>query len=71
MKTTAHTGATTGASPAAPSAGGDAGVPASAVTVDVIETDDLFRGRRELLIRHAGNLYRLRITQNDKLILTK
>jgi len=71
MKTTAHTGATTGASPAATSAGGDAGVPASAVTVDVIETDDLFRGRRELLIRHAGNLYRLRITQNDKLILTK
>jgi hemin uptake protein HemP len=38
---------------------------------DVIATSTLFGGRRELLIEHAGCLYRLRITQNNKLILTK
>ncbi|MHC2103722.1 hemin uptake protein HemP [Methylobacterium sp. CM6246] len=31
----------------------------------------LLQGRRELVIRHAGQRYRLRITANDKLILTK
>jgi len=31
----------------------------------------LFGGGRELLIEHAGCWYRLRITQNNKLILTK
>lgn len=30
----------------------------------------LFAGRREIEIEHAGRIYRLRITQNDKLILT-
>jgi len=29
------------------------------------------RGRRELMIVHGDQEYRLRITQNDKLILTK
>jgi hemin uptake protein HemP len=29
------------------------------------------RGTRELTIVHAGEEYRLRITRNDKLILTK
>ncbi|WP_407518809.1 hemin uptake protein HemP [Methylobacterium oryzisoli] len=28
-------------------------------------------GRREVIILHAGERYRLRITANDKLILTK
>lgn len=32
---------------------------------------DLLRGRPELLIEHAGALYRLRLTRNGKLILTK
>lgn len=32
---------------------------------------DLFRGRREVVIVHAGQEYRLRITRADKLILTK
>jgi len=32
---------------------------------------DLFGTRRELLIEHAGCVYRLRITQHNKLILTK
>jgi hemin uptake protein HemP len=32
---------------------------------------DLFRGRREVVILHAGHEYVLRITKADKLILTK
>lgn len=32
---------------------------------------DLFRGGREIVILHANGEYRLRITRNDKLILTK
>ncbi|MEJ2611926.1 MAG: hemin uptake protein HemP [Candidatus Thiodiazotropha sp.] len=35
------------------------------------DTHELFQGRQELLIQHAGQLYRLRITRQNKLILTK
>ena len=35
------------------------------------ESRDLMRGGREVLIRHAGQVYRLRHTRNDKLILVK
>ncbi|MEH3148411.1 MAG: hemin uptake protein HemP [Methylobacterium frigidaeris] len=38
---------------------------------DPVESARLMRGRRELTILHAGERYRLRITANDKLILTK
>ena len=31
----------------------------------------LFCGQQEILIEHAGHSYRLRITRQDKLILTK
>jgi hemin uptake protein HemP len=31
----------------------------------------LFQGRREIIIVHHGQEYRLRITRADKLILTK
>lgn len=31
----------------------------------------LLQGRREIVILHAGSLYRLRVTANNKLILTK
>ena len=41
------------------------------VQQNVLCTDELFRGTQQLLIEHAGALYRLRITQNNKLILTK
>ena len=34
-------------------------------------SEDLFAGRRELLIKHASESYRLRITNQGKLILTK
>jgi hemin uptake protein HemP len=37
----------------------------------IVAAAELFEGRREILIRHAGSLYRLRITQTNKLILTK
>lgn len=33
--------------------------------------DHLFQGRQEVLIAHKGETYRLRITKNGKLILTK
>jgi hemin uptake protein HemP len=31
----------------------------------------LLQGRREVVIRHSGQRYRLRVTASDKLILTK
>jgi hemin uptake protein HemP len=37
----------------------------------VLRSENLLRGAREVTIRHAGEVYRLRITSNDKLILTK
>jgi hemin uptake protein HemP len=36
-----------------------------------IESGALLKGTREVLIRHGGEVYRLRHTRNDKLILTK
>lgn len=36
-----------------------------------ISSRDLFRDRREILIDHEGETYRLRLTKNGKLILTK
>ncbi len=35
-----------------------------------VTSDQLLRGARELLILHAGRQYRLRLTQNGKLMLT-
>jgi len=36
-----------------------------------IASTDVFRGRREVVIIHRGQEYRLHITKSDKLILTK
>ncbi len=36
-----------------------------------LTTESLFEGRNEILIVHNKEEYRLRITKNDKLILTK
>jgi hemin uptake protein HemP len=36
-----------------------------------IESARLLDGSRELVIEHQGNEYHLRLTRNDKLILTK
>jgi len=35
------------------------------------DSQRLLAGRRELVIDHSGQVYRLRLTRNDKLILTK
>ena len=45
-----------------------AGSPARPICIGSTE---LFAGRRELCIDHAGEIYRLRITGKGKLILTK
>jgi hemin uptake protein HemP len=36
-----------------------------------IESRDLFIGTREVIIHHGGDVYRLRLTSQNKLILTK
>lgn len=38
---------------------------------DVIDSRELFRGRQELQISHEGEMYRLRVTRNGRLILNK
>lgn len=37
----------------------------------VIESTKLFSNRDEVMIRHNGEIYRLRITKNGKLIMNK
>jgi hemin uptake protein HemP len=37
----------------------------------VIPSEELFAGGRVVLIQHAGELYRLLVTRNDRLILQK
>lgn len=41
------------------------------MSVKSISSAELFGDHREIVILHAGELYRLRITGNNKLILTK
>ncbi len=36
-----------------------------------VRSGDLLKGRRELRISHAGEIYRLLVTRNNKLILQK
>ena len=40
-------------------------------TIRRTTTEDLLQGGNELIIAHRGEEYRLRITSNGKLILTK
>jgi hemin uptake protein HemP len=42
-----------------------------AAASDTIPAESLFKYGQEIRILHKGDLYRLRITRNDKLILTK
>lgn len=39
--------------------------------VPVLNTEELFKGSREVKLFHRCQEYRLRITRNEKLILTK
>ena len=48
-----------------------ASVPSTPFGHGLLDSDELLRGGREVLIRHGGEVYRLRHTRNDKLILTK
>lgn len=45
--------------------------PVRASVLNRIDSERLLSGGRELVIEHAGQEYRLRLTRNDKLILTK
>jgi len=40
-------------------------------TEELVSSEALLKGRREVLIQHGDRIYRLRHTSNDKLILTK
>lgn len=40
-------------------------------TARLVNSAELMRGERELIIMHAGERYRLQHTRNGKLILTK
>lgn len=46
-------------------------LPATPRSEDLLHSDALLKGQREVLIRHGDRVYRLRHTSNDKLILTK
>lgn len=52
-----------------------AGMPAPprriVVSENHIDSRDLFTGTREITIAHGGDTYRLRLTAQNKLILTK
>lgn len=41
------------------------------VVDDGLDSRDLFSGARELTITHGSDVYRLRLTSQNKLILTK
>jgi hemin uptake protein HemP len=43
----------------------------AATPLPEFDSAELLQGRNEVLIRHAGEIYRLRLTRNDKLILQK
>ncbi|MCZ0733775.1 hemin uptake protein HemP [Phreatobacter sp. AB_2022a] len=46
-------------------------MPASADAVPTVELTAIMGAGREAVILHKGERYRLRVTANDKLILTK
>lgn len=46
------------------------GIPSTGAA-DTLDSARLLHGQREILIRHGNEVYRLRHTRNDKLILTK
>ena len=48
------------------------GIPTDLPACDAaLDSAHLLHGQREVVIRHGSELYRLRHTRNDKLILTK
>ena len=53
-----------------PHSGSDADRSSPAPLVE-LNSEELFHGAREILIRHKDETYRLRLTKNDRLILHK
>jgi hemin uptake protein HemP len=49
----------------------DGAAPPAALPPLVLTSEEVFQGRREILIEHGGEMYRLRITSRGRLILTK
>jgi hemin uptake protein HemP len=45
--------------------------PATVQEVRTVESAEIFRGQNEIMIRHDGALYRMKITRQGKLILNK
>jgi hemin uptake protein HemP len=43
----------------------------ASTSIEILSSQALLKGRREMLIQHGDRTYRLRHTSNDKLILTK
>ena len=48
-----------------------AAAPEAPVERSRVTSAELLKGERQVLILHAGQEYRLQVTKNDKLILTK
>jgi hypothetical protein len=59
-------GSPSAGSPGAGSPGGG-----SSAGVSLLRSEELLKGEREILIAHCQDVYRLRVTRNGKLILTK
>ena len=64
MDTGSHHGSTTAIT-------NSSAVRSVSVTGDRMDSKDLFADQRELLITHGDDTYRLRLTFQNKLILTK
>ncbi len=45
--------------------------PQAAPQVRTVESTEIFRGQNEIMIRHDGVIYRMKITRQGKLILNK
>ncbi len=45
--------------------------PPAVQEVRTVESADIFRGQSEIMIRHDGAIYRMKITRQGKLILNK
>ncbi len=43
----------------------------AAPQIRIVESTDIFRGQTEIMIKHEGVIYRLKITRQGKLILNK
>jgi hemin uptake protein HemP len=51
--------------------GVDSALPPRKAVIPTLRSEELLRGRREVLIQHDHEVYRLSVTRNGKLILTK